>query len=448
LEGDPNVVLVHYLLHDRETARDELSDRFALEDIEGSEDFPYGCNFSSEEASGEEDNEFSYLPSVGLANEGMEFANSTMEPSFGELDSSPYSAFTSIVETNDMSNSFQPQMSSLAKITDFSPEWDYTEGGSKLLIMSPDFHAGLNYFCMFDQVEVPAELVTDGVLRCRIPMHHKPGTVSFCVTRGNFRLFSDVYAFEYRMKEFVNQDLSSIIDDRQFKLKIVEILERLEREVNTWNSDPIQLTDRLMDSLQMDLSEEELEGIFVKILSSLMEKLDNIHTINSQDYNGMTLLHYCVLLNYRRMASALIRLGANKNIQDKSGCTPFQLAHKKNDNEMSRILADVPTTEGKVRDLSPLAPVAGLIDRIDTFQLEDNSPLHTPTFVKKFRENSSSSPRTPVKSRVISKLDEVPGSPVVQALKDYRVRRVEKAEDDSKKRISKARDSRIMEKRR
>jgi hypothetical protein len=49
----------------------------------------------------------------------------------------------------------------LAKVTDFSPEWDYTDGGAKVIITGPDFQfqGGTNYYCMFDQMEVPAEVV-------------------------------------------------------------------------------------------------------------------------------------------------------------------------------------------------------------------------------------------------------------------------------------------------
>jgi len=309
---------------------------------------------------------------------------------------------------------------------------------------------------MFDQVEVPAELVTDGVLRCRVPMHYNPGTVSFCVTRGNFRLFTDVYTFEYKKKDILPYEISSPIDERSFKLKIVENLERLEREVNTWNPDPVPLTDRLMDSLQLDLSEDQIENIFVKILCTLMEKLDHYQSIDTQDFSGLTMLHYSVAMNYKNLASALIRLGANINLPDKTGCSPFQLAVKNNNQDMLKILIEnsngIPVkSHGKVRDLSPPMKVEGLISGIDRFQLEENSPLHTPTSLRKFKDSSSnhSSPRTPVKSRQMPKIEEVcPSSPLLAGLKDYRIRRVEKAEDESKKRISKARDHRIAEKRR
>jgi hypothetical protein len=90
----------------------------------------------------------------------MEFVNSLITPNdSGAQDSSPKYCLplpdfyeTSVTSTTST-------IGRLAKITDFTPEWDYLEGGNKILILGPDFHSGLNYFCMFDQVEVPAELV-------------------------------------------------------------------------------------------------------------------------------------------------------------------------------------------------------------------------------------------------------------------------------------------------
>jgi len=186
------------------------------------------------------------------------------------------------------------QCGKLAKLTDFSPEWDYVEGGSKILIMSPDFHNGLNYFCMFDQMEVPAELVQDGVIRCRAPPHYKPGFVSFCVTRGNFMLFSEVYHFEFKVRDAPSDLLT--MNERSFKLRIIERLERLEREVNSASAmGSISLSDNTMESLTSTLedkclTEEQLEQVFVKLLANLMR--DWITQIPSIHRTEMALLFF------------------------------------------------------------------------------------------------------------------------------------------------------------
>jgi len=368
----------------------------------------------------------------------------------------------------------------LAKLTDFSPEWDYVEGGSKILIMSPDFHNGLTYFCMFDQVEVPAELVQDGVIRCRTPSHYKPGYVSFCVTRGNFVLFSEVYNFEFRVRDAPSDLLS--MNERSFKLRIIERLERLEREVNSASAiESVSLPENIMESLTTSLedkclTEEQMEEVFVKILSSLMKRLDNTDTINSQDRDGFTLLHYACALRYHILASKLIQYGANVNIQDKSGNTPFHWAMKNKDQKMIKTLVDyidlnknaynqLELTKNQELNCSPIPARSPMVDGITLgmdglgLQLgveEGASPLPTNFRKLKDREGSvHSSPRTPhlgVKSRQVvrqkeNKEENEAATTIQEAFKTYRAKRVEKAEDDSKKRAAKARDSKVAERR-
>jgi len=117
--------------------------------------------------------------------------------------------------------------------------------------------------------------------------------------------------------------------------------------------------------------------------------------------------------------------------------------------DMSKLDTDFSPKQGR-------SPVEGIISGMDGLglQLTDSensqSPLPTPTSFRKLKESSSthSSPRTPLKSRQqnLRKSSDENGSPIL-AFKDYRVRRVEKAEDDLKKRVLKARDTRVAEKR-
>lgn len=52
----------------------------------------------------------------------------------------------------------------IVEVKDFSPDWDFTEGGAKLLLI---FEGTLGdevqqYWCLFDRVEVPAEIIQPG----------------------------------------------------------------------------------------------------------------------------------------------------------------------------------------------------------------------------------------------------------------------------------------------
>lgn len=71
--------------------------------------------------------------------------------------------------------------------------------------------AKCKWSCMFGEVEVPVEVLTDGVLRCIAPPH-KAGRVPFYVTCLNRLACSEVREFEFRVKfpEDINmEDLRS-----------------------------------------------------------------------------------------------------------------------------------------------------------------------------------------------------------------------------------------------
>lgn len=55
-----------------------------------------------------------------------------------------------------------------ARITDYSPEWAYPEGGIKVLVTGP-WHSSGPYTVLFDTFPVPTTLVQSGVLRCYCP---------------------------------------------------------------------------------------------------------------------------------------------------------------------------------------------------------------------------------------------------------------------------------------
>jgi len=529
LDGDATTVLVHYLTLEKELGREDgLSYENSMDEVEtpGSqyalrssvylqndnneddkEESSTGAEeFSDEETCDSQGDITPYTNTYHINNESlMDFVNSlianpdtTPAPGVQQISSSPVisthtislqpilTPFTPNVETQtDITSCAVPCLGRLAKISDFSPEWDYVEGGGKLLIMGPDFHSGLNYHVMFDQIEVPAELVQDGVLRCRTPPHFKPGFVSICVTRGNFVLFSEVCHFEYRTKDTANDSMN--MNERNFKLRIIEQLERLEREVNSSNSvDSVTLSESIMESLSQTLedkylSEDQLEEVFVKILSNLMEGIDNCDVLNVQDREGYTLLHYACGLRYRGLASTLVAYGANPNIQDRNGNSPFQWAMKNRDQQMIKTLVDyVDLNKNQiVFSRSPKSPdsdylnfspqptptLDGMISGINELGIDSSSETATPSPILRHKlktrdvlDSPRSIPGSPLTphSRMrraalrSSRGEEDPvemGSPSQTAFQQYRARRAGHTEDETKKRVARARDSVLSERR-
>ncbi|KAI4335054.1 hypothetical protein L6164_013736 [Bauhinia variegata] len=90
----------------------------------------------------------------------------------------------------------------LFSIHDFSPDWAYAGVETKVLIVgtflgSKKLSAETKWGCMFGEIEVSAEVLTDNVIRCQTPLH-SPGRVPFYVTCSNRLACSEVREFEYR----------------------------------------------------------------------------------------------------------------------------------------------------------------------------------------------------------------------------------------------------------
>lgn len=85
--------------------------------------------------------------------------------------------------------------SDLFNITDYSPEWAYTEGGIKVLVTGP-WNQSSNYTVLFDSFPVPTTIVQTGVLRCYCPAH-EVGLVTLQVACDGY-VISNSCIFEYK----------------------------------------------------------------------------------------------------------------------------------------------------------------------------------------------------------------------------------------------------------
>ncbi|MQM06753.1 hypothetical protein Taro_039582 [Colocasia esculenta] len=91
----------------------------------------------------------------------------------------------------------------LFSIVDFSPTWSYAGLETKVIVTGTFLKDKIDvgnckWSCMFGEVEVPAEVLADGILRCRAPPH-KSGRVPFYITCSNRLACSEIREFEYRV---------------------------------------------------------------------------------------------------------------------------------------------------------------------------------------------------------------------------------------------------------
>lgn len=86
-------------------------------------------------------------------------------------------------------------------IREISPEWGYASEATKVIVIG-SFHcdpSSSTWACMFGDIEVPVEIIQEGVLRCQAPPH-LPGKVSLCITSGNRESCSEVREFDYHVQ--------------------------------------------------------------------------------------------------------------------------------------------------------------------------------------------------------------------------------------------------------
>lgn len=93
----------------------------------------------------------------------------------------------------------------LFSILDVSPSCAYIGTNTKVsvtgtFLVNKEHVESHRWSCMFGDVEVPAEVLTDGTLRCYAPAHQS-GRVPFYVTCSNRVACSEVREFEYRDSE-------------------------------------------------------------------------------------------------------------------------------------------------------------------------------------------------------------------------------------------------------
>ncbi|XP_064641860.1 calmodulin-binding transcription activator 2-like isoform X4 [Lineus longissimus] len=298
-----------------------------------------------------------------------------------------------------------------ADVSDYSPDWSYPEGGTKVLITGPWYDSSASYGCTFDGVLVSAQFIQSGVLRCVCPAHG-PGFVTFQVTSESYAISKDC-AFEYRVRspsqavDGLGEDTRWLInEDKQFKLALLERMEGLEKRLvkgpaSFRTASAINTTKLLVKSC--DIFEERMIDYCEACSRQAWISEPIVPLPNS--YKGMTLLHLAAALGYSRLIKTLIQWRTEKSCMileyevdalslDDCSCTPFLWACALNRLDAAVVLyqwnqsaVNVCTREG----LLPLILArekghVSLVDHIDQLEnlREYNSSQNIISFLESF----------------------------------------------------------------
>ncbi|KAM7529279.1 hypothetical protein LguiB_032689 [Lonicera macranthoides] len=270
----------------------------------------------------------------------------------------------------------------LFSIVDFSPNWAYSYSKIKVQIMgrflkSQQDLEKCKWACMFGEVEVPAEVVADGVLCCYTP-EHKGGRVPFYVTCSNRLACSEVREFEFKVNnDFLEVDVTDISGGTSTEIllhmrfgKFLSIgsssprnFEGLDSNLSSKISSLLKEDDNEWDQMMM-LTDEE------KVRDQLLQKLlkEKLHLWLLQkvaeggkgpsvvDEGGQGVLHFAAALGYDWAIPPTIAAGVSINFRDVNGWTALHWAASCGRERTVAFLISLDALPGALTDPTPTYP--------------------------------------------------------------------------------------------
>ena len=205
-----------------------------------------------------------------------------------------------------------------------------------------------NWSCMFGEVEVPAEILANGILCCQAPPH-KVGRVPFYVTCSNRLACTEVREFDYRecfsrnvdfadcynssneiqLEEFLslkpvcpsNQTFENDMEKRNLVFKLISLKE--EEEYSS-KEEPTVESDTSSLKVKEHLFHRQVKE---KLYSWLLHKVtESGKGPNVLDKDGQGVLHLAAALGYDWAIKPILTAGVNINFRDVNGWTALHWA--------------------------------------------------------------------------------------------------------------------------
>lgn len=207
---------------------------------------------------------------------------------------------------------------------------------------------------MFGDIEVPLEIVQEGVVRCQAPQHIT-GKVTLCITSGNRESCSEVREFEFRAKPTTSSYIgTSPTTDAAKNSEELLLLARLSQmllcgynssaiakgaiDAQVENSRKVKTTDdrwqQIIEALQVgcDNSLDIRDWIVQELLKDKLQNWLSLkhqsneqtgHLLSKQDQG---IIHLISGLGYEWALSPILDYGVGINFRDANGWTPLHWA--------------------------------------------------------------------------------------------------------------------------
>ncbi|KAK7247416.1 hypothetical protein RIF29_42299 [Crotalaria pallida] len=249
----------------------------------------------------------------------------------------------------------------LFSIIDIAPSWAFEDSETKVIISGRFLKSRLEaesckWSCMFGEVEVPAEIIGNGVLCCHTPPH-KAERVPFYVTCSNRLACSEVREFDFLVNydEEVNthtpgENSGSIFDI--FSMRFGELLSlgpglpqildpvtvseksHLRSKISSLLREEDDNWDKLLKlTMDKDFSPENVQEQLLrnllkeKLLAWLLHKItEDGKGPNVLDEGGQGILHFAAALGYDWALLPTILAGVNVNFRDVNGWSALHWA--------------------------------------------------------------------------------------------------------------------------
>ncbi|KAL6558828.1 hypothetical protein OROMI_019178 [Orobanche minor] len=275
----------------------------------------------------------------------------------------------------------------LFSIIDFSPNWAYSGSEIKVLISgrflrNQEVVDKYRYACMFGEMEVPAHVVGEGVLRCHTPSH-EAGRVPFYITCSNRLACSEVREFEFRASSVQDVDLSDLgsftSDETLLHMRFGKLLSLTsEASAQSSSAETLQLCARISALLKDDTEWEQMlnltkqDELFSadKVKDQLLQKLlkEKLHVWLVQkvaeggkgpsllDEDGQGVLHFAAALGYDWAIPPIVAAGVSVNFRDANGWNALHWAAYYGRERTVGFLISLGAAPGALTDPTPIYP--------------------------------------------------------------------------------------------
>ncbi|XP_074576628.1 calmodulin-binding transcription activator 4-like [Curcuma longa] len=308
------------------------------------------------------------------------------------LGSSTYLAdFSSIFDQSQFGASLETDLSLTVSqkqrfsIREVSPEWAFSYESTKVIITG-DFLCNpleSSWAVMFGDIEVPLDIVQEGVLRCQAPQHNI-GKVTLCITSGNRESCSEVREFEFRAKLTTSNyidPLSTVgaAKDSEEILLLARLSQMLLYEYDSSTiavgsvdnqvekSRKLKATDehwkQIIEALGSDNSLDTKDWIMQELLKDkLLNWLSTKHQNNKQagcllSKQEQGIIHLISGLGYEWALGPILEHGVGINFRDANGWTALHWAAHCNREKMVAALLAAGASAGLVTDPTAQDPV-------------------------------------------------------------------------------------------